>query len=50
MFVVFKNAKEMESDADVPKDKYGLSKRFMFTVIGSFVFLLVAFVIAFIYL
>ncbi|CAM4155327.1 Preprotein translocase subunit SecG [Lacicoccus alkaliphilus] len=50
VFVVFKNAKEMESDADVPKDKYGLSKRFMFTVIGSFVFLLVAFVIAFIYL
>ncbi len=49
MFVVFQNAKETESDADDSREKYKLSKRFMFTVIGSFIFLLIVFVIAFIY-
>ncbi|SOC38989.1 hypothetical protein [Salinicoccus kekensis] len=49
-FVIFQNAKEAESDSDNPKEKYKLSKRFMITVIGSFVFLLIVFVVAFIYL
>jgi len=48
-FVIFQNAKEAESNSGDPKEKYKLSKRFMITVFGSFVFLLIVFVVAFIY-
>lgn len=48
-FVIFQNAKEAESDSGSPQEKYKLSKRFMITVFGSFVFLLIIFVVAFIY-
>lgn len=42
-FVVLQNAKEFESDVETAKENK-LSKKFIITVIGSFVFMILVFI------
>lgn len=48
-FVVLQNANEFESDAETAKENK-LSKKFIITIIGSFAFMLIVFITAFLLL
>lgn len=48
-FVVLQNAKAFESDAETAK-KNKLSKKFIITTVGSFAFILIVFIAAFLLL